>query len=431
MVKIKEVDRGSIAEKAGIEAYDFILFINGHRISDEIDLAFYESDANLDIGIRRNGTSINSKIKKLPEEKLGIMLESLTFRRCGNSCIFCFYDQMPAGLRKSLYEKDDDYRLSFLYGNYITLTNMKELDFERIAEQRLSPLYVSVHSTDARIRAKMLGVEILRADISEPLTKLARAKIEVHSQIVVCPGINDGDELKRTINDLVQFYPSVRSIAIIPVGLTKFRENLFPVREISQEGCLDIIEQTLRWQEEYRKKFGISFVYPSDEIFIKGEFAIPMKEFYDGFPQLENGVGVSRIFLDEIEEIDTEVISKIEGDIVFITASLPFPWLNLLRKRLVLETSLNCNVVVVNNKFFGDKVSVSGLLTGCDILEAIRNYKRKADFFMIPSNCLNDEGVFLDELSVSDIERQSNKKVVVSPPSIALLPEFIKRGLNK
>jgi len=427
MLEIKEVNRDSIADKNGIAMGDSILSINGHRIRDAIDLAFYESDEKLNIRLRRDGKIIGKNIEKLAEEKLGINLEPFSFRRCSNECIFCFYDQMPQGLRRNLYTKDDDYRLSFLYGNYITLTNMVREDFDRISEQRLSPLYVSVHSTDAKIRAKMLGVDSSRADIMKPLARLAREGIEIHSQIVVCPGMNDEDSLERTVNDLAQFYPSVRSIAVIPVGLTKYRKHLFHLNEITIEQCLKIIEKSLIWQEKYRKAFGIGFVYPSDEVFIKGEFGIPVKGFYDGFPQFENGVGISRIFLDEIEEIEMEEFSNLNGSIAFITGMLAFPWVNLLRKRLILESSLRVDIIPVKNNFFGELVTVSGLLTGGDILEAIKAYRKEVNFFVIPDNCLNEDGLFLDNLSLSDISRQSATKVIVSPLSIRRLLEGMKR----
>ncbi|OQX54630.1 MAG: hypothetical protein B5M53_05690 [Candidatus Cloacimonas sp. 4484_209] len=430
MIEIKEIYKGSIAEKIGLSTGDVLYSINGHRIRDSIDLMFYENDSHLEIELGKNNKRISLSIEKLPEENLGVELEPFRFRRCNNSCIFCFYDQMPKGLRSSLYERDDDYRLSFLYGNYITLTNMTENDFERIQEQQLSPLYISVHSTTPEIRAKLLGKRIKDVDIKKQLKRLSKADIKFHTQIVVCPGINDGKELEKTVFDLADFYPNILSIAIIPVGLTKYRNGLYPLRLLNKEESLDIVWKTLMWQELFRERFNLGFVYPSDEIFIKAEFGIPMKEFYDDFPQLENGVGISRIFLDGIEEIKTEELKGIKGRIVFVTSVLAYPWINLLRKRLMLESSLICDVIVVKNHFFGESVTVSGLLVGSDILDAIRNYNSTADLFMIPDRCINDDGFFIDGMSVEKLQDKLGRKIVVGPMRVNQIVKVIKKALS-
>ncbi len=431
MIEIKEVEKESIAQGLGISKGDRICSINGCKIRDEIDLIFYESDSNLMIEIEKDKKRRFITARKLPEVKLGIKLVPFEFKRCNNSCIFCFYDQMPKGLRESLYQKDDDYRLSFLYGNYITLTNMIEEDYKRIEEQRLSPLYVSVHSTNPDVRAQMLGRDGKEVDTQKPLKRLADAKIAVHTQIVICPGINDGERLEKTVFELSQFFPYVRSIAIIPVGLTKHRRGLFPLRALTQKECLEVIKNIFRWQEDFRKRFGIGFVYPSDEILITAEFAVPMKEFYDEFPQLENGVGNSRIFLDDIEEINIMELNGIKSTIVFITSHLPFPWVNLLRKRLLLETSIICDIFPIENSLFGESVTVSGLLVGMDILTAIKAYEKKADLFIIPSNCLNEDGLFLDDISLSDLTQLSGRRVIATPSPISVLPETIRKEFIK
>ncbi len=426
-MEIKEVEKDSIAQGLGISKGDRLCSINSHKIRDEIDLMFYENDGNLMIEIEKEMEHEIFSVKKLPEDKLGIRIVPFSFKRCSNSCIFCFYDQMPEGLRESLYEKDDDYRLSFLYGNYITLTNMIDEDYDRIEEQRLSPLYVSVHSTNPDVRARILGKDKNKTDIMKSLERLVDAKVEIHTQVVICPEINDGEELEKTVFELSLFFPNIRSVAIIPVGLTKCRRGLFSLREMKQEECLEVIEHIFSWQEAFRRRFGIGFVYPSDEIFIKAEFAIPMQEFYDGFPQLENGVGNSRIFLDGIENIDTEEIKEIKARIVFITSLLPLPWVNLLRKRLVFETSISCDIIPLENHFFGESVTVSGLLCGEDILKAIETYKKKSDLFIIPQNSLNEDGVFLDNLSLRDLNRLSGEKVIALPLPISSFAETVKR----
>ena len=431
MVEIKEVVKESIANNLGILVGDVLCSINDHEIRDEIDLMFYENDENIEIEIERDKKSRLIQASKLPEKRLGIKLKPFEFKRCNNSCIFCFYDQMPKNLRESLYQKDDDYRLSFLYGNYITLTNMREEGYRRIEEQRLSPLYVSVHSTNAEVRTMMLGMDGRDGDIKKSLKRLIDANVEIHTQIVVCPGVNDGKSFERSVYDLSEYYPGIRSVAIIPVGVTKYREGLFPLREMSQEECLEVTKNVLIWQEDFRRRLGVGFVYPSDEIMIKAEFAIPMKEFYDGFPQLENGVGNSRIFLDGIEEIDTQGIQDIKTKIVFITSVLPLPWVNLLRKRLVLETSVSCDIISLENRFFGESVTVSGLLVGKDIIEALDVYKKKADIFIIPQNCLNNDELLLDDISLSDLNRISGRKVVASPLTVTSIPMTIKGGISK
>lgn len=429
MVEIKEVGKESIAYELGISRGDRLCSINGYTINDEIDLMFHESDSNLVIEIEEGKEKRLIRTQKLPEERLGIKLSSFEFRRCNNSCIFCFYDQMPKGLRKSLYQKDDDFRLSFLYGNYITLTNMTEENFKRIGEQKLSPLYVSVHSTDPELRARMLGSAKKKASIKRALKRLVDEEIKIHTQIVICPGINDGKELEKTVCELSHYFPYLRSVAVIPVGLTKYREGLFPLRELTGKECLGIVKNILFWQEDFRKKFGVGFVYPSDEILIKAEFAIPMKEFYDDFAQLENGVGNSRIFLDEIEHINTEELKDMSGTVIFITSLLPFPWVNLLRKRLVLESTISCDIILLENSFFGKSVTVSGLLVGKDILKAVESYNSDADLFIIPRNCLNDDEVFLDDVSLKELNTLTGRKIISSPSSLSSLTDTLKREL--
>jgi len=428
-VKIKEVEKGTIAARLGISKDSEICSINGNKIRDEIDLMFYESDENLNIEIEKDRKRVVYSVEKLPEERLGIVPTPFRFRRCNNACIFCFYDQMPGGLRESLYEKDDDYRLSFLYGNYITLTNMVDEDYKRIEEQRLSPLFVSIHSTNPEIRAMMLGRKGKSFDIMHSLERLNNANIEIHSQVVICPGINDGAVLEKTVFELAEFFPNIRSVAIVPVGLTKHRKGLFPLREMTKVECLEIVQNVFIWQELFRKRFGLGFVYPSDELLMKAEFAIPMSCFYDAFPQLENGVGNSRIFLDDIDALNTDGLKNMRAHIVFITSMLPFPWVNLLRKRLLLETSISCDVLSLTNKFFGNSITVSGLLVGKDILYAIKRYKRKTDLFIVPQNGLNEDELFLDGLSISAVNRLSGKNVIALPSPVSLLQKILKKEI--
>ncbi|TET24181.1 MAG: DUF512 domain-containing protein, partial [Candidatus Cloacimonadota bacterium] len=304
--------------------------------------------------------------------------------------------------------------------------NMREGDFKRINEQRLSPLYISVHSTNPEVRRQLLH-EGQATDLMVMLRKLSNAKIEIHTQIVLCSEINDGEELERTVFELSELFPCIRSVAIVPVGLTKFREGLFPLKAISRDECLTVIKSTLSWQEIFREKFSIGFVYPADEIFMRGEFAMPMKEFYDGFPQRENGIGESRIFLDEIEEMDIEGLKDCKGSIVFVTAVLPLPWISLLRKRIEGATSIACDVISVTNSLFGKKVTVSGLLVGKDILNSLALYREHADIFIIPRNCLNENKIFLDDISLSDLCESLGKRVIAAPSCMHEFPGFLKK----
>jgi putative radical SAM enzyme (TIGR03279 family) len=428
-MEIKEVEKGSIAHALGILPGDTLCALNGHVISDEIDLAFWEADERFILEIGRNSSTKRITGRKLAEERLGIHLGDFVFKRCNNRCIFCFYDQMPPGMRESLYQKDDDYRLSFLYGNYITLTNMSDDEFARIEEQRLSPLFISVHATDADVRRRLLGGTGGSVAIKPLLRRLADAAIQMHTQIVICPGINDGAVLERTVRDLASLYPHVRSIAIIPVGLTKHRHGLSPLQELDREQALELIRKILVWQEDLRARFGIGFVYPSDELLIRGEFGIPMKEFYDEFPQLENGIGNSRLFLNGIEVLDTNSVKRLSGAVVMVTAMLPRPWLELLRKRLERETMLSCEVLEVSNSLLGDSVTVSGLLAGKDVLRAIAAYEKHGDLFLIPSNCLNADHAFIDDVTLDDIRTRTGKRLRAAPPDPAALPGLLLQEL--
>ncbi len=429
-MEIKEVATGSIAQRLGIHTGDMLCSLNGHVIRDEIDLAFWEAEEEFILEIARFGKSMRFAGAKLPEERLGIRLAPFDFKHCNNRCIFCFYDQMPRGLRKSLYERDDDFRLSFLYGNYITLTNMDDEEFARISEQRLSPLFISVQSTVPEVRKRLLRGRGGGIPIKPLLQRLADAGIQMHTQVVICPGINDGKVLERTVNDLASFSPQVASVSIVPVGLTKYRNGLFPLREVSQQQSLTLIRRISQWQQVFRRRFGKGFVYPSDEIFLKGACAIPGEEFYDGFPQLENGVGLSRLFLNGIDEMSIDSIESLRGSIVLITGVLSHPWLSLLRKRLESETGLRCEVLPISNSLFGRYVTVSGLLSGQDVSRAIATYGGATDLFLICADCLDAHERFIDDVSVDEIRISTGKRILPVPPRPAALPALLLQELK-
>ncbi len=410
---IKKVEKESIAEIMGIRPGDQLLEINGHPIRDIIDYQFYSADEILDCTFLTN-----NKVKKiqinLEEENIGLEFEPMRFKRCGNHCIFCFIDQNPKGLRKSLYFKDEDYRLSFLYGNYVTLTNVTKSDMERIVEQKLSPLYVSIHATDPEIRKTLLGLK--RKDyLLEKIHFLTNHSIELHGQIVICPGINDGEVLHRTLQTLSSFFPGLRSVAVVPVGLTRHRKGLPKLKKHNPESVLDIIRIVQTLQEEYEKKFGEPFVYLSDEFYLLVGKPLPSSFHYRDFWQIENGVGLTRFFLSSFEDSARTFPSKLKKKqhLVFVTGTMAEP---ILRENVlpVLNRIKNLSVrlLPISNRFFGESVTVSGLLTGKDIINTLQK-ENKDTTILLPSNCLNTDNLFLDDVSLEELRRKLNRKIIV------------------
>jgi len=410
---IKKVEKKSVAEIMGIQPGDQLLEINGRPIRDIIDYQFYSADEILDCTFLTN-----NKVKKiqinLEEENIGLEFEPMRFKRCGNHCIFCFIDQNPKGLRKSLYFKDEDYRLSFLYGNYVTLTNVTKSDMERIAEQKLSPLYVSIHATDPEIRKTLLGLK--RKDyLLEKIHFLTNHSIELHGQIVICPGINDGEVLHQTLQTLSSFFPGLRSVAVVPVGLTRHRKGLPKLKKHNPESVLDIIRIVQTLQEEYEKKFGEPFVYLSDEFYLLAGKPLPSFFHYRDFWQIENGVGLTRFFLSSFEDSARTFPSKLKKKqhLVFVTGTLAEP---ILRENVlpVLNRIKNLSVrlLPISNRFFGGSVTVSGLLTGKDIINTLQK-ENKDTTILLPSNCLNTDNLFLDDVSLEELRRKLNRKIIV------------------
>ncbi|MDF2571566.1 MAG: putative radical enzyme, partial [Sporomusa sp.] len=324
-------------------------------------------------------------------------------RQCANKCIFCFVDQMPAGMRESLYIKDDDYRLSFLYGNFVTLTNLGPRDLSRIARLHLSPLYVSVHTTNGELREKMLGGK-QAGKILEQLSQLVEKGIDLHTQVVLCPGFNDGKELERTISDLFGMYPSVLSLAIVPVGLTRFRDNCYSLTTFSSKEAEQVIKLVHKWQEKCRKENNESFVYLADEFYLAAGQEIPSYESYDGFPQLENGVGIVRSFLTEWEEQPLIGAGYAEPHYIDVVCGISAEKiLTPLLSNLSIP-NLTIRVVAVENKFFGNNVTVTGLLTGGDIIESLQQLSGPRNGIIIPGVALRKgEHFFLDNTTPETI----------------------------
>ncbi|SHG90629.1 putative radical SAM enzyme, TIGR03279 family [Thermosyntropha lipolytica DSM 11003] len=412
---IIDIIEGSIAEEIGLEKGDILLSINGQEIKDILDYQFYVQDEFIVIDVKKtHGEIITFEIEKDEDEELGVLFADIVFDRmkvCRNRCIFCFVDQMPPGMRKTLYIKDDDFRYSFLYGNFITLTNLKEKDWEKIIAMRLSPLYVSVHCMDPELRAKMLNNPKAK-NISRDLKRLKDAGIEVHTQIVLCPGINDGVVLKESIEKLASFYPSVYSVGIVPVGLTKYRDNLFPLRSFTRKEAEEIIRLVDEYQKRFRKRLGRGLVYLADEFFIKAGQPFPPADYYDDYCQIENGIGMARILLDEFAEIIPELPQEIEPKEAFIVTGVSgIPVLEPIVDRLNLIEGLSLKLIPVKNEFFGEQVTVTGLLTGQDIINTLKDGYRDKIVIIPQVVCREGEEILLDDISLEDIKKATRARI--------------------
>jgi putative radical SAM enzyme (TIGR03279 family) len=405
---VDEVEKDSPAARAGILPGDRILSINGHKINDAIDLMFYGDEQLLNIQLARNGKRFRVEIEKDSSTPLGIRLKPLKVKRCKNRCIFCFVNQLPRGLRKTLYIKDEDFRMSFLYGNYITLTNLTKSDKRRIIEQRLSPLYISVHSTDPEVRNRLLGNKNA-PDIMSELSWLADNRIRMHTQIVVCPGYNDGENLRQSIQDLGKLYPYVQSIAVVPVGVTRFvRTDIRPLTKEDSEKALKIVHE---FQKKFMKKYGDPIVYGSDELYIKAKRRFPPLKYYGDFPQIENGVGMVPLFLHRAKRLK---ISKRFSDRRFlaITGVSFYPFLREFINKIRDQVSID--LLSVENKFFGETVTVTGLLTGRDIIRKVSEVDGSYDALLIPDVTVREgKDLLIDDVSIRDLSRILSMEVMV------------------
>lgn len=420
-VKVKSTERSGIGERYGIKPGDRILSINGNEIRDPIDYRYHEEGSTLRILAENKDQGIrNINISKADGESIGLELAPIEIKRCSNRCIFCFMDQMPKGLRRSLYVKDDDFRLSFLFGNYITLTNLTEAEKERIVKQRLSPLYISVHATDQSLRRYILGNQEAPYIMNE-IRGLAEHKIMMHTQIVVVPNINDGKHLEKSINDLSSFYPYVSSIAVVPVGLTRCRDRLTPISSFTRKKAEDVIDLVHSWQGRFKKDINTNLVFAADEIYIKGKRRFPLIEDYEDLPQLENGIGMVPYFLDRFKKLSSrlKVKNKMRG--AGIITGVDFSaHLRILSRNIGLEL----RIIPVSNSFFGKEVTVTGLLTGSDIRNKIKEL-RGVKTLIIPSVAINDDGLFLDDMHINELKAFSNLSIkVVEPSPEALIGEL-------
>lgn len=407
----------SLAGELGLEPGDKIIRINNIVPEDLIHFQYLWADEEIQLLVQtKNNEQILYEIEKEYDESLGVVFEQAVFdkiRPCQNKCLFCFIEQMAPKMRPTLYEKDDDYRLSFLQGNFITLTNIKDKDLKRIKELHLSPLYVSVHTTDKALRAQIMG-NPKAGKIMDQLQELINWGINLHTQIVLCPGINDRDYLEQTINDLSSLWPGVQSIAIVPVGVTKFRKDLgnFPV--FSKKYAQELVDFVSRKQFFFRKSLGTSLVYLGDEIYIQADRDFPGSDFYDGFPQIENGVGVSRLFLDEYQMIKDDLPQRCEeSHYVIATGLLGSSILKPVLNELNLIKGISLELKVIENVFFGPRVTVTGLLTGNDLLNGLINTPKGTKVIISDIMLKKGENVFLDNLKPEEVAAKLGIKLIV------------------
>ena len=402
---------GSPAEAAGIAAGDIILSLNGHPVGDVIDVLFYGNEGEIDAVVRRKDRKLSVKLSLKEGENAGIEMKPFKVRTCRNKCLFCFVSQLPKGLRKTLYVKDEDYRMSFLYGNYITLTNLSPEEKKRIVQQRLSPLYLSIHSTDRAVRNALLGTP-KAPDVLKEITFFKDHKIRMHCQIVLCPGYNDDRNLQQTIRDLYKFYPYVSSVAVVPVGLTAHRKSAPKLRAVEKEDAVGAIGIIDSFQKRFRKKHGDSIVYAADELYIKADAPFPPLEEYGELPQIENGVGLTPLFLHHARRTKVAPVEKKQRFLTFTGTSF-HPFLLRFLDRLK-KAGVDIEAVPVENSFFGRSVTVAGLLTGRDVLRSLSEVVRKDDVLLIPDVVMR-EGceVFLDDLSKQDVEELLGAQAVI------------------
>ena len=430
---IKSVTPGSIAEEMEIVAGDYLLEVNGTTIVDIFDYQLLCMDEFIDVVIEKsNGEQWELEIEKDENEELGLEFENGLmdeYRSCCNKCMFCFIDQMPPGMRETLYFKDDDSRLSFLQGNYITLTNMNENDVDRIIRYNLSPINISVHTTNPKLRCKMLNNRFA-GDKLKYIDRLNAADVEMNGQVVLCKNVNDKEELERTISDLEKYIPNMRSVSIVPSGLTKFRDGLYPLELFEKEDACAVIDTIEKWQKHFYEKYGIHFIHASDEWYILAEREMPEEERYDGYLQLENGVGMIRSFIEEVKDY----LDSIEGDdrvinVSTISGVLAYDTIKSSCDKINKKfPNVNVHVYKIINDYFGHSITVTGLLTGQDICSQLSG-KELGDNLLLPTNTLKaDENIFLDDMTLEEFEKNLQINTIIVKSSGM---DFVKTIINE
>jgi len=417
------------AAAAGLAAGDRILAINGRPLRDAIDFQFYGAEARLQLAVEREGRPRALRLARQAGDELGLELEAPRpgeIATCANKCVFCFIHQLPRGMRKSLYVKDDDFRLSFLHGNYITLSDLDEPSFERILEQRLSPLYVSVHATDPALRWELLGRPRHGVEILPRLERLAKAGIRIHAQIVLCPGLNDGPHLERTVRELAPLHPQVATTAIVPVGLTRHRERLPALRTLTDAEAATLIDTVTAWQARFVDALGSRFVFLGDEVYLQAGRPLPPADAYEGFAIAEDGIGLVRRFEDGFAQAMRRLRRRRSRRVTVVSGAMYAPRLAGLLENL---PGVGARVVGVANAFFGGSVAVAGLLTGQDIQRALAAFGDLGEAVLVPAVALrDDEGVFLDDLTPADVARALGVPVVAVEPEPRALLRALRGG---
>ena len=420
-VKVNGVKKNSICDKKGIAAGDELLKINGKEIMDVLDFDFYMAEQNITMTFKCG----DGKFKVIKTDNTDCGLEFETYlmdkqQHCKNKCIFCFIDQLPKGLRPSLYFKDDDSRLSFLFGNYITLTNISEHEIERIISMHISPVNISVHTMNPELRVKMMKNKNAGESL-KIIKRLADAGIQMNTQLVLCPGINDGDELIRSIEELSALYPAVQSIACVPVGLTKFRDGLEKIEPYNKQTAGETIDIIEKYSSKFRREYGVGLVYPADEFFIKAERDLPSEEYYDDYPQLDNGVGLVRSFYEDFTyELDNCDKNPVNKKVTLATGADFYPYLCDLCKKAEEKYGVEIQVKKIINNFFGETITVSGLVTGIDLYEQLRNMDL-GEYLLLPDSMISDytnhtenKNKFLDDMTVEELEDKLKTKIILT-----------------
>ncbi len=419
-VEIKNVIPGSVADRGGIAANDILISINGHEICDVLDYRFRITEKRVTLKIHRGAQLFDVTLKKPEYDDVG--LEFATFlmdekRCCRNGCVFCFIDQNPPGMRETIYFKDDDRRLSFLHGNYITMTNLTDDDIDRMIEMRCSPINISVHTTNPELRCRMMKNKHA-GKVLEIMRRFADARIEMNAQIVLCRGLNDGEELDRTMRELSELYPRLGSVSVVPAGLTKHRDGLYPLTQFSKEEAAEVISQVNSFGDRFFAENGVRLVYCSDEFYLKAEMPIPGEDYYDGYPQLDNGVGMiasmNGEFCAELDYLD-EYGRKGVGELSIATGAAAFEFISSLARELMRRIEgLDIHVYRIENEFFGDTVTVAGLVTGGDIAAQLKG-KPLGSRLILPSVMLRAErDLFLDGMTPEQLSEKLGVPVVFS-----------------
>lgn len=431
---IVRVEPGSIAEKMEIEAGDRLLAIDGEEIEDILDYRFLVNSESILMLIEKADGELWELDIENDYEDPGLVFENglmSEYKHCSNKCVFCFIDQMPPGMRDTLYFKDDDDRLSFLQGNYMTLTNMKDKDIDRIIKYRMAPINISVQATNPDLRCKMLNNRFA-GDSLRYLDRLYEAEIPMNGQIVLCPGFNDGDELVRTLDDLIKYAPVMESVSVVPVGLTKFRDELCPLNPVTPEIAAETIDLIERYQEVAMENWGIHFVHASDELYLLAGRELPEEFIYDGYLQLENGVGMLRLLIQETNDALAEVpVDETEEEISIATGKLAAPILNMLIESVnIVLPNKKIHLYTIENNFFGSSITVSGLITGRDLIEQLKG-KPLGKRLLLPVNMFRSgEDIFLDDISIADVEKELGIKVVKQDSSGYALVDAIRNEVE-